>query len=187
MDDNTLPSGFKRKLAEEIHRTFIDRMFSQFGISEHPGYCDVHLKPLLCDGGFLYNTSRDLIYLSDIIDGSSEIVETASHESGHFLHRFARRYYQQHKKGLEGQDYLLGEIIAHLGSIIFLNDIKDTTTLSYLLNDSPCYAGIIASKLYSHNKNILPRLTNISMIQAQPIIVRVLGQEVDVARNPYAV
>ncbi len=101
-----------------VHFDFVNLMWERFGLLAHPGYCKISIKPLLVSGGY---SEPPEISLNDVLFSKDKIRGITCHESGHFLHPFAR---ENHRRGLKLQkkDYLLGEIVAKLGVCIDLNE-----------------------------------------------------------------
>jgi len=143
-----------------IHRDYVDSMYEKFGIVEHLGYSIVEVRPLLSRGGFFYNP--DTIWIDDTLVDIEEIRDTVCHESGHFLHPFARRECQSRS----GVDEGLCEIIVHLGNLIYfglrgekgaegyISRQKNSTTLDELR---------IARNIFESNPELLEEISNTGM------------------------
>ena len=119
-------------IALEIHRDFIDKMYPLFGLDKHPEYCVIEIKPLISLGGIIYGKldRPDRIIMNDSYLHWQEVRNTSCHESAHILHPFARREYERTKRRSNKRNCFLGEIVAHLGSLVYLEKIYPSSYLN---------------------------------------------------------
>ena len=163
------------------HHNFVDSMYLNFGLTDHPSYCTIVIVPLLYSlGGFSYNP--DTVHLNQDFEHRHEIILTTYHESGHFLSPFSRRQYLARKKTTL-ENNLLEEIVSNLGTLVYLDTIHSELNFE----KSPTYSQLLAYDLFLSDKTLLGTLANISMKKAEKIIIPHLRRILDIKKNPYAV
>ncbi len=56
-----IPLAEKQRIADTIHRNFVDKMWASFGLPSHPGYCPIEFSSLISCGGVGINPLRIFI------------------------------------------------------------------------------------------------------------------------------
>lgn len=158
------------KIARETHVHFVDAMWERFGLSENPGYCLVTAKPMFSSGGFFYGCP-DNIWMNDLLlDNETDIVDTACHESSHFLHPFSRKMYGDNSKK-PARDQFLSEVVAHLGTMVYLGLNYGSERINNYLGERPYNESLIAHDVFEGDRNLLTRLANVDMVKAKKLIL----------------
>ena len=165
----------KQMVAEEEHRKFVDSMYPRFGLKNHPGYCEI--KRPLFNPGCLVETDDGQIkmFLNDDIEEDA-FKYTTWHESSHFLHPFWRQN-RQKLKDTPQRNYRLNEIVAELGSLIFLDEnygLSSENIRKYLaggrksrkFNEGELTALVIAKR----NKDLFGKIVNDDMNNVRRIL-----------------
>lgn len=108
----------KQEIAELEHERFVDLMHPYFGLDRHPGYFEIKVRPLLVSGIW----GRSVICLSDSTD-VEDLCYSTWHESAHLLHFRKNPYVADEviKSKRFGKKIILAEMVAELGSLIFLD------------------------------------------------------------------
>lgn len=164
-----------QKVAEYIHRDFVDSMHGRFGFAVHPGYCGIEVGPLFSSGG-LSHFGCYKIHIDDANETQSAIFTTA-HESAHYLHPLVRRYCETDPpQSVPGADRLLGEVVAYLGAIEYFSS-KGQTAWAYRqlesrqIESDVTRAGTIALNLFEANLgNFSEIVASESMKAAEPLL-----------------
>lgn len=170
------------ELARNHHRDFVDLMWDKFGLSQHPGYCILEIKPLFSQGGFRYDP--DTIVLNDTLSDDLEIKATTYHETTHFLNPFARMLHEKKLKTKE-KDRLLHETLANLGVMIFL-EIKKEEVRQYF-SEKHTYSQLLARDILEGNKSLLNQLAQIDMDKAKELIAPHLKRPLQMRKSPYSI
>ena len=206
----------KQMVAEEEHRKFVDSMYPRFGLKNHPGYCEIKVRPLFNPGCLVetddgqikmflksfmhkktlchFSRRNDVntnclyvvkwirllvsilhIFLNDDIEEDA-FKYTTWHESSHFLHPFWRQN-RQKLKDTPQRNYRLNEIVAELGSLIFLDEnygLSSENIRKYLaggrksrkFNEGELTALVIAKR----NKDLFGKIVNDDMNNVRRIL-----------------
>ena len=154
------------KELENLHREFVDKMFPHFGLTVKPEYALVAVRPLLSDGGWgIDEKGKPIIKVNDILN-AEESRFTIYHESSHHLHPQARKW----QRNVSEENRTLGEIIAHLGSLVFLQTYNKGDELEkYISSGEGTYGFLLAHDIFRGDKSILAKIANMNMRDAEKL------------------
>ena len=153
----------RQKIAFEAHSNYVDEMYKRFGLVQNPGHCIVEIQPMLVSAGGFFYDPQDHIWVNDVISDETEIVDETCHESGHFLHPFARREYQNGRKANNN----LCEIVSHLGSLVYFRIKSGRKRVTGYLERSKCsdskHEALIAKDIFEANMGLLEKIAQSNM------------------------
>ena len=151
---------------DNAHREFVDKMHPAFGLAQHPGYCTIEVKPLIVSGGFIL---PDKILINDL-NAPDSVAHIVFHESAHFLHPYCRTFWQNFlQTGKRGPESL-NEVVAHLGTIIFLSRHRGSDEVEKYINDRRGQPVLLIAQDLFPQTNLLEKLANADFKEAKRII-----------------
>jgi hypothetical protein len=164
------------RIAKETHVHFVDTMWERFGWTSHPGYCKVIARPFLIHGALTVPLpdQTHIIYISTSFTYNKEttVVDTTCHESAHYLHIFGRK--EVERRGVDNipsRNIHLDEIVANLGSVIYLNDLFGQERARKFGGEEPSYTTLVAYDIFEGDKSLLTKIANLDMVKAKKLIL----------------
>ncbi len=160
-------------------------MYLRYGLSHHPGYCKIDLRPMFLPGGFSHGQPSTIYIMTkttheEAINGiNDEVFDTVCHETGHFLHPAGRRWYN--KKRITNKNRFLAEVVADLGAIIFVSEKYGEERVKRYIEEMNVHSTFIAQDIFTKNPKLLEEIADLEIRKAgfliRPILNRPLYPE----------
>ncbi len=147
-------SGIEKGLVA-LHSEFVDKMYSEFGLSLRPVSAQVYVYPYGKNRGEITIDNEIIVYL-DNNESQEDANATLLHESGHYLHALGNPKIKEKdiSEGGNGLSHLLVELVAELSAIQFL----EKSARIY----HPTQVNYFKAAFDMHNAGRLPPLRDLS-------------------------
>ncbi len=154
---------------QQKHIDFVDDMYARFGFEKNPGYAIVDIQPLLGCGGF---SPPNRITINDTLDAVT-FEHTVIHESVHFLHPYARKFWKEDRRSESVQKIQsLCELVAHFGSMIYIRQQQGIAGVEKYGEGHTEHPEFLAARDILDHPELLQKLSNMTPEEANALIAK---------------